>query len=83
MKTSTLVKRALKNGPKSKPAPGMKYLKDIPIGSMFETATGMRGVLIELTANAKVVILSVNVAQEDASYYTGKQIISADTEVLK
>ena len=83
MKTSTLVKRALKNGHKSKPAPGMKYLKDVPVGGMFETATGMRGVLIELTANAKVVILSVNVAQEDASYYTGKQIISADTEVLK
>ena len=50
---------------------------------MFETSSGMRGVLIELNANAKVVILSVNVAQEDASYYTGKQIISADTEVLK
>ena len=78
-----LVNKALANGPKMKPSKGMKYLKDIPIGSMFETATGMRGVLIELTANAKVVILSVNVAQEDASYYTGKQIISADTEVLK
>jgi len=83
MKASTLAKRALKNGPKPKPAPGMKYLKDIPVGSMFETATGMRGVLIELTANAKVVILSANVCEEDKQYYTGKHIISSDTEVLK
>jgi len=83
MKASTLAKRALKNGPKHKPAPGMKYLKDLPVGSMFETATGMRGVLIELTANAKVVILSVNVCDEDKQYYTGKHIISSDTEVLK
>tara|TARA_R100000742_G_C4263536_1_gene81383 strand:+ start:711 stop:962 length:252 start_codon:yes stop_codon:yes gene_type:complete len=83
MKASTLAKRALKNGPKPKPAPGMKYLKDVPVGSMFETATGMRGVLIEINANAKVVILNVNVSDEDKQYYTGKQIISADTEVLK
>ena len=78
-----LVNKALADGPKMKPSKGMKYLKDVPVGGMFETNSGMRGVLIELNANAKVVILNVNVSDEDKQYYTGKQIISADNEVYK
>jgi hypothetical protein len=78
-----LVKKALADGPKMMPSEGMKYLKDVPIGSMFETSTGMRGVLIELYSNAKVVILHANCAPEDKSYYLGKQIISEHTEVYK
>ena len=68
---------------KTKPAPGLMYLKDIPIGKMFETPGGTRGVLIECEINAKVVILSVDVPDEDRNYYLGKQIIAAETEVYK
>ena len=83
MKTSTLVKKALKNGPKFRPSKGMMYLKDLPVGKMFETPNGTRGVLIECNVNAKVVILSVNVSDEDAPYYLGKKIIASETEVYK
>ena len=83
MKISTLVKRALNNGPKFSPSKGMMYLKDLPVGKMFETKLGTRGVLIECNVNAQVVILSVNINKEDTSYYLGKKIIGAETEVYK
>ena len=78
-----LKKKALKDNFKTKPAPGLMYFKDIPIGKMFETPGGTRGVLIECEINAKVVILSVDVPDEDRNYYLGKQIIAAETEVYK
>ena len=78
-----LKKKALKDNFKTKPAPGLIYLKDVPIGKMFETPGGTRGVLIECEINAKVVILSVDVPDEDRNYYLGKQIIAAETEVYK
>ena len=78
-----LKKKALKDNFKTKPAPGLMYLKDIQIGKMFETPGGTRGVLIECEINAKVVILSVDVPDEDRNYYLGKQIIAAETEVYK
>ena len=83
MKTNTLVKRALKNGPKWKPAKGMMYLKDLPIGKMFMTEMGTRGVLISCEVNAKVIILSTDVSDEDSPYYLGKRIIGAKTEIYK
>jgi hypothetical protein len=83
MKISTLVKRALNNGPKFSPSKGMMYLKDLPVGKMFETKLGTRGVLIECNVNAQVVILSVNVNKEDVQYYLGKKLIGAETEVYK
>ena len=50
---------------------------------MFETPGGTRGVLIECEINAKVVILSVEVAAEDKQYYLGKHLIGAETEIYK
>jgi len=82
-KTKNLVKKALKNGFKAKPPKGMKYLKDVPVGKMFITNSGMRGVLIDIGVNAKVVILDVKVSDDDKQYYLGKQTISATTEVYK
>ena len=68
---------------KTKPAPGMMFLKDLPIGKMFETSSGIRGVLIDCDINAKVVILSAGGEEEDKQYYLGKQTIAAETEVYK
>jgi len=78
-----LTKKALKNGFKTKPAPGLMYLGDLPIGKMFETPGGTRGVLIECEINAKVIVLSVEVASEDRQYYLGKHLIGAETEIYK
>ena len=75
--------KALKDSFKAKPAPGMMYLKDLPIGKMFETSSGIRGVLLDCEINAKVVILDAKVEEEDRQYYLGKQIIASETEVYK
>tara|TARA_A100001201_G_scaffold30860_1_gene33393 strand:- start:137 stop:388 length:252 start_codon:yes stop_codon:yes gene_type:complete len=80
MKISTLVKRALKDGFKAKPANGYKWLKDIPVGSMFETASGTRGILLDCEVNARVIITQTNVKDNPESYM-GKRIISDRTEV--
>jgi len=79
--TASLATKALKNKPKFKPANGYKYLKNLEPGSMFHTQSGMKGVLIECDANAKVIIMDVNVDPDDKNYYLGKHIISAKTEV--
>lgn len=77
-----IVNKALKNGPKVFPAKGYKYLKDLPVGSLFETSSKMRGILIYCEINAKVIITDVpDIEQEDKNYYLGKQTISGHTEV--
>ena len=68
MKTSTLVKRALKNGFKSKPPKGYKYLKELPVGSLLETSIGTRGILLDSDINARVVITETAVKD-----YPGKK----------
>lgn len=79
---ATLVNKALKDKPKVLPAEGYKYLKDIEIGSLFETPSGTRGVLINAEINANVVITDVpSISSEDKNYYLGKHIISSYTEV--
>jgi len=80
MKIETLVKRALKNGFKSKPAPGYKYLKDIPVGSLFKTSSGTRGILLDSNVNARVVITSTPI-KDNPNSYLGKRIISNMTEI--
>jgi preprotein translocase subunit YajC len=73
--TKRLVAKALKDKPKWKPAKGYKYLKDLKEGSLFVTEGGLRGVLIECSTNARVIIT------ECSSGELGKKIIAAETEV--
>ena len=70
----------IKDGFKAKPAHGYKWLKDIPVGSMFETASGTRGILLDCEVNARVIITQTNV-KENPESYMGKKIISSTTEV--
>jgi len=83
-KTATiksLVKKALKNGFKAKPSPGKKYLKDLPIGTLFEVYL-LTGILIEITPSAaKVLIIDSKHSESDNDYYLGKQSIGLETEV--
>ena len=80
MKTSTLVKRALKDGWKSKPAKGYKYLKDLSVGALFETSSGTRGILLDSDINARVIITETRI-RDSQEYYLGNKIIANDTEV--
>lgn len=80
MKIKTLVKRALKKGFKAKPPKGYKYLKDISVGSLFETGSGTRGILLDSNVNARVVITSTPI-RDNPDSYLGKRIISNMTEI--
>ena len=80
-KIEKLTKKALKNKPKWKPAKGYIYLKDLKLGSLFETQSRMRGVLIYCDINAKVIITDVKCEEKDKNYYLGKQTIGAQTEI--
>jgi NRPS condensation-like uncharacterized protein len=81
-KKSNLYKKALKDKPNFKPPSGYKYLKDIPIGSLFETQSKMKGVLIDCIVNANVIITSApNIDKEDRNFYLGKKLIASKTEV--
>ena len=81
--TKQLVKRALKNGFKSKPAKGKKYLKDLKIGSIFKTHK-LTGILIETTPTAaKVIMIDSQHHESDNDYYLGKQSIGLESEVVE
>ena len=82
-KIKALVDKALKNGFKSKPAPGKKYLKDLEIGSVFKVFL-VTGILIETTPTAaKVIIIDSKFPESDNDYYLGKQSIGLETEVTE
>jgi ornithine carbamoyltransferase len=72
-----LAKKALKNGIKHTPAKGYKFLKDLNIGSLFQTVSGRtRGVLISCDVNATVIITESHDKSE-----LGKKLIASYTEV--
>ena len=82
-KIKVLVNKALKNGFKSKPSPGKKYLKDLEVGSVFKVYL-LTGILIETTPTAaKVIIIDSKFPESDNDYYLGKQSIGLETEVTE
>jgi len=82
-KIKALVNKALKNGFKSRPAPGKKFLKDLDIGSVFEVFL-ITGILIETTPTAaKVIIIDSKFPESENDYYLGKQSIALETEVIE
>ena len=82
-KIKALVNKALKNGFKSKPAPGKKFLKDLDVGSVFEVFL-ITGILVETTPTAaKVIIIDSKFPESENDYYLGKQSIALETEVIE
>ena len=80
-KIDNLVKKALLDGPKHKPAKGMMFLEDKKLGSMFDNGD-IQGVLLGSNDSAAQVII-VSSSHGDDAYYLGKQRIAARTEVFK
>ena len=76
-KIKRLTKKALKNGFKASPAKGFNYLKNLPIGSLFQIGSGTdRGILLSCDHDAYVIITKSHSKDE-----LGKKYISSDTEV--
>ena len=78
--TKELVKRALKNKPKWKPSKGYVHLVTIKIGSLVETSSKTRAVLLAKSPSSATVYVTEYKGNED-SYYIGKHLWSLHTEV--
>ena len=79
---NNLVKKALKDKPIFKPSKGYQFLKDVPVGSLFKLSNNTKGILLEISTNAKVHFTDVpSIIEEDKKSYLGRKIISVHTEV--
>jgi|TARA_Y100000296_G_scaffold31314_1_gene36349 hypothetical protein len=77
-----LVKKALANGFKAKPAQGKVFLESLEFGSLFATSY-MKGILINITDSSAFVIITQCSINEDESFYLGKRRIACKTEVTQ
>ena len=59
-----------------------QYLKDLKLGSLFETQSGIRGVLIDNDISSKVIVTDVKCAEEDRDYYIRRLGKQAATEIM-
>ena len=79
----SLVKKALRNSPKWKPAKGLSYLEDLNIGDSF-IMNGLGGILLDTSPSCSHVLVissSLNEDNSNKNYYLGKQIWASKTEV--
>ena len=78
-----LAKAAMIDKPEWKPAKGYKYLKDITVGELIDTSTGLRGIVLDHTpSSTEVLVLKADHhASEDRQFYLGKHRWATETEV--
>ena len=78
-----LAKAAMIDKPEWKPAKVYKYLKDVNVGELIDTSTGLRGVVLDHTpSSTEVLVLKADHhASEDRQFYLGKHRWATETEV--
>jgi hypothetical protein len=78
-----LAKTALNDKPECKPAKGFLYIKDVPVGELVDTGSGLRAIVIENNAvSTSVLVLKANNhSQKDRDFYLGKHRWGNETEV--
>ena len=78
-----LAKAAMIDKPVWKPAKGFTYLKDVAVGELVDTDSGMRAVVLGHT-NCASLVLVINADEhkpEDRQFYLGKHRWANQTEV--
>ena len=78
-----LAKAAMIDKPVWELADGFTYLKDVAVGELVDTGSGMRAVVLEHT-NCASLVLVVNADEhkpEDRQFYLGKHRWANQTEV--
>ena len=78
-----LAKAAMIDKPVWKPVDGFTYLKDVAVGELVDTGSGMRAVVLEHT-NCASLVLVLNADEhrpEDRHFYLGKHRWANQTEV--
>ena len=78
-----LAKAAMIDKPEWKPAKGYKYLKDISVGELIDTSTGLRGIVLDHTpSSTEVLVLKADHhSPDDRQFYLGKHRWATETEV--
>ena len=78
-----LAKAAMIDKPVWEPADGFTYLKDVAVGELVDTGSGMKAVVLEHTNCASLVLVlnADNHSLEDRQFYLGKHRWGNQTEV--
>ena len=78
-----LAQRAMIDKPLWKPAKGFTYLKDVAVGELVDTNSGLKAVVLEHTdcASSVLVLNADNHPSEDRQFYLGKHRWGNKTEV--
>tara|TARA_R100000808_G_C2152731_1_gene162364 strand:- start:2509 stop:2745 length:237 start_codon:yes stop_codon:yes gene_type:complete len=69
--------------PQWKPAKGYKYLKDVSVGELVDTSSGLRAIVVEHTgcATQVIVLRADHHPINERAFYLGDQRWSESTEV--
>lgn len=80
---SKLAKAALINKPKWEPFKGFKYIKDVSIGELVDTQSGLRAIVADHgECSTTVLVLKADCHPEkDRQFYLGKHRWAQTTEV--
>tara|TARA_R100000781_G_scaffold12014_1_gene10828 strand:+ start:284 stop:565 length:282 start_codon:yes stop_codon:yes gene_type:complete len=80
---SKLAKAALINGPKWNPSKGFKYIKDVRVGELVDTGSGLRAIVADHgECSTTVLVLRADCHPEkDRQFYLGKHRWAQTTEV--
>jgi len=78
-----LAQRAMIDKPVWKPAEGFTYLKDVAVGELVDTNSGLKAVVLEHTdcASSVLVLNADNHPSEERQFYLGKHRWGNKTEV--
>ena len=79
----SLAKTALINKPVWKPVSGFQYIKDVPVGELVNTCSGLRAIVIDNNeVSTSVLVLRADKhPQKDRDFYLGKHRWANETEV--
>ena len=80
---NNLAKAALIDKPKWFPAKGFIYLKDVSVGELVDTGSGLRAIVLEHgECSTSMLVLKANhLSPEDRQFYLGKHRWAKETEV--
>tara|TARA_R100001082_G_scaffold14765_3_gene7535 strand:- start:1665 stop:1901 length:237 start_codon:yes stop_codon:yes gene_type:complete len=69
--------------PQWKPAKGYKYLRDVSVGELVDTSSGLRAIVVEQTgcATQVIVLRADHHPTNERAFYLGDQRWSESTEV--
>tara|TARA_R110000851_G_scaffold287310_1_gene441263 strand:+ start:251 stop:550 length:300 start_codon:yes stop_codon:yes gene_type:complete len=81
--TGKLAKKALIDKPICRPSKGFKYIKDVSVGELVDTNSGLRAIVIDSNevSTSVLVIKADNHPQKDRDFYLGKHRWGNETEV--